>query len=165
VDLWRTVEFLWYGCCWGLICEDIDSLDHYVHPYSDVLGRDLSWFPFEFILRKPQHNPIILGFWIYAWIVDLFMFILHQYTYFPMCKLFVEFEIFLCSLRCPTLPDLYTALPQPGTTGHKPSTIAPTSWRFWLWFFTWSWVCCFSGFWYTQTTLVCCVLWSAALSP
>jgi hypothetical protein len=61
VDLWRTFEFLSYGCCWGLICEEIDSLDHCAHLYCVVLGRDPTLFPFEFVLRKPQQNPITLG--------------------------------------------------------------------------------------------------------
>jgi hypothetical protein len=44
-----------------LICGEVGSLDHYVRSYNAVLGRDLSSFLFEFVLRKPQQNPITLG--------------------------------------------------------------------------------------------------------
>jgi hypothetical protein len=40
VDLWRTFEFLRHGCCWRLVYEEIDSLDHCVCSYGAVLGRD-----------------------------------------------------------------------------------------------------------------------------
>jgi hypothetical protein len=56
--LWRTFELLLFGCCWGLICGERNSLDHCVCP----VGTYPSWswcelIPFWVRLRKPQQNP------------------------------------------------------------------------------------------------------------
>jgi hypothetical protein len=54
VILWRTFEFFCHGFYLGLICGEVDSLDHCICPHSTVIGRDPSWVLFEFILRKPH---------------------------------------------------------------------------------------------------------------
>jgi hypothetical protein len=104
VDLWRTLEFLWHGYCWGLSWVEIDCMDHCVRPHGAVLGRDPSWFSFEFVLRKPQQIYNSLGF------SDLhFDFRFVQVHTSPVniiypTKLSMKFENFLGIFPCPTLP-------------------------------------------------------------
>jgi hypothetical protein len=66
VDLWRTFEFLMFECCWGLICGEINSLDHCIRSVGAVVVRDLSWSRLssaEKTPMKPQFLPYFQCDW------------------------------------------------------------------------------------------------------
>jgi hypothetical protein len=58
-NLWVLV----FGCCWVLICGDINSLYHCVCLVGVVLGRDPSWSRFEFSWENPNKTLILTVFW------------------------------------------------------------------------------------------------------
>jgi hypothetical protein len=64
VVLWRNFESFWYGFYLELICGEVGSLDHCIHSYDAVLGRDPSKFLSDFVLRKPHHSR---DFWCVVW--------------------------------------------------------------------------------------------------
>jgi hypothetical protein len=53
VDLSRTFDFLLFGCYWGLICGEINSLDHYV----SQLGQFLVMIGVDLVLSSVEKTP------------------------------------------------------------------------------------------------------------
>jgi hypothetical protein len=131
----RTIEFLSWGCCWGLLWGEKHSLDH-----------DPSWSCFEFIWENPNITPFFLGFLIYAWSYDLFTFILHKTTPFSLCLFHVKFEEILGKFA-------YAALPLLGTAALLRDIVAWVFLCFCFWFSTYSWAVPSLVFWCNQSTL------------
>jgi hypothetical protein len=117
---------------------DINSLDHYVRPCGAVLGRDPRWFPFEFVLWKPQQNPTtpgILNLRIDFWVARVHT---SRSDLFPSaqtaCKVWGEsVKIFLhgaATLKFGTARQLFSSpIAQTSRISSTPLTLA--AWKIW----------------------------------